>query len=176
MANWKVAYNWMMDNEDRNREYKVVPDACPKGCATEHCFAISGINSGAFSQEFASISELTGDARAQAVEDFYHAHFWNQWYEQLASDEVAKRVFDMAVNGGEGASVRILQNAVNSIAPPLSVDGRLGPYTIQAVNHTAPDALVAAFQKVRITHYQFIVAANEEDAQYLAAWATRAMR
>ena len=42
MSIWTTAYNWMLDNEDAEREYKVVPDAPPGA------FAISGINSAAF--------------------------------------------------------------------------------------------------------------------------------
>ena len=52
MSNWTTAYNWMLDNEDAEREYKVVPDAPPGA------FAISGINSAAFPDEFDAIAKL----------------------------------------------------------------------------------------------------------------------
>src|ERR1017187_6876862 len=107
MANWDVAYNWLLDSEDPQRAYNIVSDAPPGA------FAISGINSTAFPQDFDAISKLMISERGPAVEWFYLKNFWNQWYMQLTSDEVAKRVFDFGVNAGEKTSVRCLQQAVN---------------------------------------------------------------
>jgi lysozyme family protein len=172
MAQWNVAYNWMLDNEDRARAYNVVPDAPPGA------FAISGINSASFPSEFDTIAKLMISERGPEVEDFYRAHFWNQWYAQLTSDDLCKRVFDFAVNAGSVAAVRCLQRACNSfpIQVPLIEDGGWGPLTVAKVNILDPDILVAAFQQARIAHYKAIVAANPEDAQYLSGWLARAMK
>src|ERR1035437_4969108 len=103
MAKWNTAFNWLMDNEDRNREYKIVPDAPPGA------HAISGINSAAFPGEYEALAAIAQGERALAVEQFYEAHFWNKWYAQLVSDGVGKRVFDCALNCGAGTAVRLLQ-------------------------------------------------------------------
>ena len=102
------------------------------------------------------------DQRQSAVQAFYQDHFWNQWYARLTSDEVAKRVFDAAVNMGPGTAVKLLQQAVGS-----SVDGTWGPVTVGAANAVDPSTLVASFQKVRLSHYQGIVASNPTLASYL---------
>jgi hypothetical protein len=162
MADFVTAYNWMLDNEDRGRQYKMVPDAPPGA------FAISGINSFAYPSQFAAINVIPQAQRGPVVQNFYQLQFWNQWFQQLLSDDVAKRVFDSAVNMGPGTAVKVLQTAVNQIVTtPIAVDGGWGPNTLASANSCVPLALVAQFQQARLAHYQAIVAANPADAQYL---------
>ena len=162
MADFLVSYNWMMDNEDRARQYKMVPDS-PQGA-----FAISGVNSFAYPKQFAAINVLPQASRGPAIQSFYQTQFWNGWFDQLLSDDVAKRVFDAAVNTGPGTAVKLLQTAVNRTAnSPLVVDGGWGPKTVAGVNGCVAAALVSQFQQVRLEHYQAIVAANPLDAKYL---------
>lgn len=179
MADWNTAYNWMMNNEDAARACAQVADACPKGVAGP-CFAISGINSGAWPAEFAAIAAADQAGREPLVQQFYENHFWNKWYAQLNSDELCKRVFDFAVNAGSGKAVRCLQQAVNSLlAPgesPLAEDGGWGAKTLGAANAADPVALVSAFQDTRVAYYQAIVAASPAKAIYLHAWIARARK
>jgi lysozyme family protein len=177
MSSFDVAFQFLMDNEDAARAYAVVPDAPPGA------HAISGINSAAFPGEFEAIAALAQNERALAVEQFYERNFWKVWYAQLTSDEVAKRVFDAAVNAGSVAAVKCLQEAVNfdceyHMCPhaQILVDGCWGPVTVEAANNCDPVDLVSAFQQARVAHYKAIVAANPADAVYLAAWAARAER
>ena len=177
MANWNIAYNWMMDNEDPQRACAQVSDACP-GEVAGPCFAISGINSGAWPAEFAAIAAANQASREPLVLKFYQKHFWNHWLAQLNSDELSKRVFDFAVNGGSSTAVRCLQQAVNSFTlnDPLKIDGEWGPKTVAASNACNALTLVAAFRQQRVTFYQAIVAANPAKAKYLAAWIARAQK
>lgn len=177
MADWNTSYNWMMDSEDPARACAEVPDANPKGI-TGSCYAISGINSGVWPEDFAAIAALSQANRSAAVQQFYEDHTWNNWYAQMTSDEVCKRVFDFAVNGGGGTSVRCLQQAVNSLgaagAATIAEDGGWGPMTLAAVNAADPIALVAAFKAKRLAYYQAIVNADPGKARYLAVWTARA--
>ena len=179
MANWNTAYNWMMDSQDPLRACEELPDACPGGVAGP-CFSISGINSGAWPTEFAAIAALPQEQRGPLVQQFYENHFWNKWYVQLVSDEVCKRVFDFAVNGGSGASVRCLQQALNSLAgsgwAQLVDDGDWGPLTVDAANSTDPAELAPAFQAQRVAHYQAIAAVDPDKVRYLSAWIERAQK
>ncbi|MGD0094936.1 MAG: putative peptidoglycan-binding domain-containing protein [Terracidiphilus sp.] len=177
MADWNTAYNWMMDFEDAPRACAQVPDAAPCGVAGP-CYAISGINSGAWPDEFTPIAALPPAQREPLVQQFYQNHFWNNWYAQLLSDDLCKRVFDFAVNGGAGTSVRCLQQAVNSLldasATPLVEDGGWGPKTVAATNAADPATLTSAFQSKRAAHYQSIVIADPSKANFLTAWIARA--
>jgi hypothetical protein len=173
MADFTTAFQWAMRFEDPEMACVQVPDAAPAGCPPP-CYAISGINSGAWPQQFASIVALPEGSRVPAVEAFYKAQFWNLWFDQLASDDLAKRVFDFSVNGGSGTAVRTLQQAVNILGGNLTVDGGWGPMTLAAANAANQAALVAAFVATRVAHYQAIVAANPTDAAYLKGWLSRA--
>lgn len=170
MASFDVAFDWLMQSEDAARAYAVEPDAPPGA------HAISGINSAAYPLQFAKISALPQDQRGVEVENFYRAAFWNKWYAQLASDELAKRVFDAAVNMGPGTAVKLLQNAAGCAA-----DGCWGPATLAAVNAMG-DFLVGPFKVVRLAHYQTIVKWNPGLAHYLGTesnpgpWWARAMK
>jgi len=179
MANWDTAYNWMMDNEDSLRACAQVSDSCPGGVAGP-CYAISGINSAVWPAEYAPIAALPQDQREPLVQQFYQNHFWNVWFAQVTSDEVCKRVFDFAVNGGHGAAVKCLQQAVNSLADPgathIAEDGGWGPVTLGATNAADPGSLVGAFKARRIAYYQAIAAADPSKARYLAAWTARAQK
>lgn len=175
MADFFTSYNWMMDNEDRGRVCAVVPDT-PKGTK-----AISGINSGAYPTQYAAVAALPQNQRESAVQSFYQTEFWNQWYAQLLSDDLAKRVFDAAVNMGPGTAVKLLQQAINEIVTtPIVVDGGWGPNTVASANSCVPIALIGRLQQARLAHYQAIVDRNPADAQYLGTaehpgpWWTRA--
>jgi type VI secretion system secreted protein VgrG len=174
MANWNTAYNWMMDNEDPARACAQVPEEPPGA------FAISGINSAAWPEEFEAIAALPQDQRKPLVQEFYENHFWNLWYAQLDSDDLCKRVFDFAVNAGSAASVRCLQQALNTLAgsgaAQLVDDSDWGPMTLDAANSADPAALVAAFQDARVAYYQAIVAAKPNLSIYLATWTARAQK
>ena len=185
MSSFDVAFQFLMDNEDAARAYAEVPDAPPGA------HAISGINSAKWPFEYKIIANIPqgNPDRATLVEAFYRQYFWENtpnggsWYAQLTSDEVAKRVFDAAVNAGSVAAVKCLQEAVNfdceyHMCPhaQILVDGCWGPVTVEAANNCDPVDLVSAFQQARIAHYKALVAANPADAVYLAAWAARAER
>ena len=111
------------------------------------------------------------------MQQFYHDNFWNNWFAQVASDDVCKRVFDFAVNGSTHQAVQCLQQAVNSLGGTgarLQEDGGWGPMTLAAVNGADANALVTAFKAQRVAHYRAIVAANPARAQFLNGWIARA--
>jgi Predicted Peptidoglycan domain len=175
MADFTTAFQWAMRFEDPEMACTQVPDVAPAGCAPP-CYAISGINSGAWPEQFSSIAALPQSARTAAVEAFYKAEFWNRWFDQLASDDLAKRVFDFSVNGGSATAVKTLQQAVNTLGGNLTADGGWGPMTLAAANSANRAALVAAFIATRVAHYQAIAAANPSEAAYLKGWLSRAQR
>lgn len=175
MANFPIAFPWIMQFEDPKMEYAQNPDAPPGA------FAISGINSAAFPNDFASIAAIPQEDRGPSVQAFYRKNFWNTFYDQLVSDEVAKRVLDMAVNSGAHTSVKLLQIAVDSLyasgtKPVLEEDGQWGPQTVAQTNTCSDSSLVPAFQQARVSHYRDIVVKNPSLVKYLNGWIARAQK
>lgn len=171
MADFNTCFAWLMTSEDPTYSYKATPDAPPGA------FAISGINSKAFPIEFQTIAAIPQANRALAVQHFYEWNFWNEWLAQLQSNEVAKRVFDCAVNEGPGHAVKLLQMAVAQlIGVQDGIDGHWGPVTLQRANNCKPDMLAAGFRQVRAQAYRDIVTSNQADAKYLDGWLARAAK
>lgn len=169
MSQFQPALDFVLDNEDRHRQYANVPDAPPGA------HAVSGINSAAYPKQYADIVALPQSQRGQAVGNFYLTEFWNPLGAAgLNSQNLANRVLDQAVNGGLKTGGMLLQIAANTCGASLVVDGNIGPNTIKVANGIDPCVLTAAFKSARINRYKSIVERNPADQKYLAQWLARA--
>jgi hypothetical protein len=174
LADFDVCFQWNMQFEDPQHTWEPNPDACPEGCAAAECYAIAGINSGEFPEDYAKIAALPVEEREAAIQAFYRAKFWNQWLEQIDSNELAKRVYDSSVNQGPEVATKILQASLNVQffhLPSLAVDGILGPYTVFAANKFSGTDLVQMFKTLRLDAYKKDRGWNE----YKNDWTARAL-
>lgn len=185
MANYDVAYSWLMYDEDRKQLHAAVPDpvtahadATPKErSAAQTAHAISGINSYFYPEQYNAIASLPQNQRDPGVKAFYKQYFWTSGYAQSNPDDLIKRVFDCAVNTGPGMAVQLLQKSINQATGiALKVDGGFGPDTIHAVNFSNADALLSAFRQLWADHYRSIVKANPSRLADLNGWLARAAR
>lgn len=104
----------------------------------------------------------------QQATAYYQEHYWKPLYNEIDSQAVANKLFDMGVNMGVGTAVRLLQTAL-----AVAIDGVFGPGTLAAANN-AGDSLLAPYKVVLAKHYQNIVAAHPERVKFLAGWLRRA--
>lgn len=189
MSSWSTAFNWVMDNEDRGRNYASVPDAPGEYQLDANgnlvldnhghkiwqgAWAISGINSAAYPVQYQQINSLPQPARGPAIEGFYKTYFWSPFLDQVTSDEVGKRVFDAEVNMGQRVGVKCLQIALGFA--PADCNGKWGPHTVSACNEAVEADLVAAFITARVQHYEDIIALKPADVKYKAVWEARAKK
>lgn len=115
------------------------------------------------------IKNLTRDM-ALAI---YYDDWWNRYgYGMIADEELAAKVFDFAVNMGAKRAHMILQEAVNRTAlERLTVDGILGPLSIEAINcHPYPQWLLA---ELRLGAISFYVGLNKP--RFIMGWIRRAL-
>ena len=169
MSQFQPAYEFVMDNEDAARAYAIVPDVGG--------FAISGINSASFPEEYADIASVPQSQRGPAVANFYQTKFWTPLNAGgIADQDLANRVLDEAVNAGLQAGAVLLQRAANAcgVAPALTVDGQIGPLTLEAVNKLDPQRLLAAYRAARVFRYEAILQSHPDDALYAKQWMARA--
>lgn len=168
MAQFPPALDYILNNEDRNREYAIVSDRGGE--------AIAGINSRSWPTAFVNIARLPQAQRGAAVANFYLTEFWNVMrLGGLESQDVANRVMDEGVNAGPYTATRMLQEAVNQAQRwDVSIDGILGPDSLTAVNDADQEKLLAIYRTLRIQRYEKIVKLRPDDAQYLPAWEARA--
>lgn len=74
------------------------------------------------------------------VKKLYYKYFWNNYYGDLASLEIAFRIFDFGIMSGPGFAVKLAQRRLNSYVNQklLIEDGVFGTKTLLALNGLHP--------------------------------------
>lgn len=96
------------------------------------------------------------------------------WRFDLLDQRVATKLFDMAVNFGRGAAIRLAQNAMNRMGGNLVADGFWGPKTEASIAAVDPDIMVQALCDAAAQRYRDIVSARPSSAKFLKGWLARA--
>lgn len=91
----------------------------------------------------------------------YKKLYWNG--DQLESQAVAEKNFDMAVNLGVINSAKLLQKAVLNLGYSIVVDGRLGPKSISLINSISESRLITTLCLLQETYYWNITKINVEN-------------
>ena len=121
------------------------------------------------------IRKLTIDsARTVYYDRFWLPNGYGQYPEQ-----VAIKLFDMAVNMGPSQAHKLLQKALWGHGHKLEIDGKLGPATIQAVQaacfQSASGAeLMPSIRLAQHCFYDGLVAAKPALAVFQKGWINRA--
>ena len=104
---------------------------------------------------------------AQA-EAYYSENFWKTFYSQIASQDIANKLFDMGVLFGVVTVVHLLQSALG-----VTTDGVVGPATLEAINAADPTSLLTAFKSLLVTRALGIGSSNPSQRQFVAGWVRR---
>lgn len=110
----------------------------------------------------------------------FEKYYWLPGFYQL-EPRVAIKVADYGFNMGPAAGVKRLQAAVNMRAcalgaPGLSVDGKLGPKTIQLAGLCGENELLTALQEEGKRFYMALIEKDPEQKCFYKGWFNRAMR
>ena len=94
---------------------------------------------------------------ARLVREFYLTNFWNP----LRCDEfdaaTAAKLFDVAVNQGASAAIRVLQVALVIAGHGIDPDGKLGPQTIAAAAAADKERLGPLWSAAQAGYYACLV-------------------
>ncbi len=99
---------------------------------------------------------------------YYLEHYWKPLYNQITSQAVANKLFDLGVLFGVGTAVKNLQITFN-----LEMDGVFGPVTLARVNSSDPTRLLNDFKSEMSAHAKAIAAGNSNEAPDLNGWLRR---
>lgn len=88
--------------------------------------------------------------------------------DSINSQSVAEFVFDWAYNSGVGTAVRKVQGLVGA-----TVDGSMGPKTVQAINQRDAKILFTQLKTDREAFYRSIVHNNPSQGMFLKGWLNR---
>ena len=116
--------------------------------------------------------DIAGLTKEQACE-IYKRDYWQ--YDGIENQEVATKVFDLAVNMGQKQATKLLQRAANVCGAVLRDDGLLGPATVLAVNGSKPDCLLTELRAQAAMFYCELALKNPSQGRFLRGWLRRAV-
>jgi lysozyme family protein len=114
------------------------------------------------------IKNLTEDG----AKEIYQRDYWQ--YDGILNQDVATKVFDLAVNMGPPTAHRLLQMALNGVGQHVTVDGVLGTQTLTATNGADPESLLPELRAQSAVRYVDIVLGNPSERTFLLGWMRRA--
>jgi len=105
----------------------------------------------------------------------YHKCWWDRYgYGALRNQQLATKIFDMAVNMGAEQAHKLLQRSANELGMKLEVDGVLGPETLRAANACIPDMLINKLVSKQAAFYQQLAIDHPKMRKFLTGWLERA--
>ena len=117
------------------------------------------------------------DIKALSKQDAIAIYYRDWWlpnrYEEIVNEELAAKVFDLAVNMGAWRTNKLLQRSVNITQNNLCliVDGIIGNKTLKAVNsHHLPQYLLAVLKLEAIEYYLKL-----NNSNYMNGWVARVL-
>lgn len=112
---------------------------------------------------------------AQEISDLYFTDWWQKYpFAQLNDQNVANKLFDMAVNMGTHQAVTLFQRAINGCGPMVLCDGHMGPVTLAAANGVDPVALLEGMREEAERFYRTLAIEKPSNAKFLDGWLERA--
>lgn len=105
-------------------------------------FEVAGINDRYHPEAFKRIASLPAQERAGAAAQ-YIKEYTSPFVSKLPS-AIQPFAQDLAFNRGMGGATKYIQQGLNSLGVNVSVDGKLGPQTLAAINKVQPQALMRA--------------------------------
>lgn len=112
----------------------------------------------------------------QLIAEFYEENFYKKLQiAYIVEPLLALHVFDMGVNSGVANAAKMLQRLINELTTkdPLSVDGKIGPKTIQKVNSYNQQAHLADLYCIERREYYEEISKKGQNAKFLDGWFKR---
>jgi len=110
----------------------------------------------------------------EQAKEFYEKHYWSPVFNNIISQKVATKYFDMCVNMGQRQATLIVQRAVNTLTP-IGVDGLLGSKTLEAINSASGTVLLNLIQNQQVRFYVALVRKEKNLGAFLIGWLNRAL-
>jgi lysozyme family protein len=120
------------------------------------------------------------DIPIDTVRNIYRTSYWDKLKLDAVDEvsvELAHRIFDIAVNAGDGRAGRFLQTAINLCMKEgsIGVDGVVGNGTLSTLRKMKSEApfILATVKALHAKHYIDICVANPTQKVFLRGWLRR---
>lgn len=118
-------------------------------------------------------SETIRNLTKDQAERLFHHEFWIPNGCDGFPAPVALCLYDMSVNHGRSAAVKIMQRAANAFGIPLSVDGIIGPKSREAFARMGCSEGVSHIASSRQKYYDAIIARRPDQKVFARGWSNR---
>ncbi len=120
-----------------------------------------------------TLENLKNLTDAQAGE-IYKARYWDKIKgDDIELQDLANIMFDFAVNSGPGRAAKYLQSILQDMGENISVDGAIGPNTLNALSRVDSVEVYRQYKQRRIEFYHKIVENNPSQERFLKGWLNR---
>ena len=106
----------------------------------------------------------------EAVE-IYKRDFWI--FDNVFSQEIADKLFDIVANASVRAGVALLQRSLRYVGQRVRVDGQFGPKTLAATNRADQVRLLKEIKARACFRHAKIAIKNKTQIQFLLTWMRR---
>ena len=114
------------------------------------------------------IVNLTKDG----AKEIYWAKYWApNKYASIKNESLAAKVMDLAVVCGPHRANRWLKMACNECGAGIVADGKIGPWTLSAVNDRDPVRLMVLFLRYARAYFEKIATGRQK--KFLHGWLNR---
>lgn len=176
MDNFDFAFSFMAPHEWNQRK-NLTNDPADPGGLTKYGITLKSFHGMGSINDFDGDGDVDGDDLRMLDEPTaktrYRAHYWR--FDGIRDMRVAAKVFDLAVNLGPVRAVEYLQQACNVEGYKLTVDGALGPFSLEAVNKASQDAILSHLCAFQRAHYCAWIARKPEREKFRNGLIARAL-
>ena len=165
---WEHFFEWLMEKEGR----VITNDQRDPGGQT--CWGISRrYHPGWPGWKLVDAGTTSGPDLERAVSAFYRVEYTELWAK--LPERVREVAVDTAVNMGHVYAVQCLQAALCRLAGSkyVSIDGKLGPQTLEAVRHADKSGLAFTMCALRLAEYGRRGRKGDERRIFLDGWINR---
>lgn len=175
MADFDTAYAWASPHEFNLQKHYSNNPADPGG-PTNYGITLRTL------MGLGSLGDINHDGRVD-IQDVWDMQepdarrIWKRYYwryDDLNSQAVATKAFDIGINLGLYTAVRYLQTAANRYGQSIAIDGQLGPATVAAVNACKAEDILAELCSQQRNHYLNWLAQKPDRDQFSAGLLARA--
>lgn len=121
--------------------------------------------------------DIKGLTKAKAIE-IYRSDYWQKNDIEEYPEVIRLQMFDMCVNMGSKGAISVLQATLNKMGYNLTVDGQIGPKTLQAAELSASSeytkiVLPHFLAMERLNYYIHLAVCRPAQLKFLNGWAKR---
>ena len=106
----------------------------------------------------------------EAIE-IYKRDFWI--FDNVLSQEIADKLFDIVTNVSIRAGVALLQRSLRYVGQRVKVDGQFGPKTLAATNRADPVRLLKEIKARAAFRHAKLAIKDKTQVQFLLTWMRR---